>query len=76
MRACALLEMRYRHFDEARAILRPLYQLHPENEDLLADLCYLEDCSGNDEAFIQYTRALKRLKNRKAALTDETRMVI
>lgn len=50
-----------------------VYQLEPENEDLLADLCYLEDCSGNDEAFIQYTRALKRLKNRKAALVKETK---
>ena len=31
---------------------------------------------GNDEAFIQYTRALKRLKNRKAALVKETSMIV
>lgn len=55
MRACALMEMTTRHFDEARAILQPclihssilflVYRLHPDNEDILTDLCLLEDAS-------------------------------
>lgn len=55
MRACALMEMTSHHFDEARSILQPclihssfsflVYRLHPDNEDILADLCLLEDAS-------------------------------